>query len=148
MPKSKKSFLVDINVWVAVAYDRHVHHDLAMRWFETASAEEALFCRQTQLAFLRLLTNPRVMGLDAMTQLRAWQAFDELRRDFRVSFISEPEHVEPALRQLTRGLRSGRDVWSDAYLGALANIAGLTLVTMDRGFAHLPGVDALILSGR
>jgi len=148
MPKSKKSFLVDINVWLAVTYSRHVHHDVATSWFETAGADEALFCRQTQLGFLRLLTNPRVMGLDTMTQLRAWQAFDELRWDLRVSFILEPEGIEPILRQLTRGLRSGRDVWSDAYLGAFAKTAGLTIVTMDRGFAHMPGVDALILEER
>lgn len=131
-----------------MVYRRHVHHHLAVRWFETLGADEAFFCRQTQLGLLRLLTNSRVMGLDTMTQLRAWQAFDELRRDLRVSFIPEPEHVEPALRQLTQGLRSGRDVWSDAYLGALANTAGLTIVTMDRGFAHMPGVEALILGER
>ena len=148
MPKSKKSFLVDVNIWFALAYSLHVRHDLAKRWFETIGVGQACFCRLTQLGFLRLLTNPRVMGPNVMTQLRAWQTFDELEEDLRVSFISEPEHVESALRQLTRGLRSGRDVWSDAYLGALANIAGLTLVTMDRGFGHLPGVDALILSGR
>ena len=52
------------------------------------------------------------------------------------------------MRQLMRSFRSGPNAWTDAYLGAFAKAAGLTLVTMDRGFAHMPGVDALTLSRR
>jgi toxin-antitoxin system PIN domain toxin len=143
-----KSFLVDVNVWVALAYSLHVHHDLAKRRFETIGVDQAYFCRLTQLGFLRLLTNPHVMGPNVMTQPRAWQTYDELDQDLRVSFLAEPEHVDSAMRQFTRGYRSGPNAWTDAYLGALANTAGLTVVTMDRGFAHMPGVEALILGDR
>jgi predicted nucleic acid-binding protein len=34
----------------------------------------------------------------------------------------------------------------DAYLAAVADSCGLTLVTFDHGFASFPGVDALILT--
>jgi toxin-antitoxin system PIN domain toxin len=143
-----KSFLVDVNVWVAVAHDLHVHHTLVWSWFETVGLDQAFFCRLTQLGLLRLLTNPRVMGPHVMTQLRAWQAFDELHQDLRVSFLTELPHVELSLRQLTDGSGSGPNVWSDAYLGAVARAAGLTVVTMDRAFAKMPGVEALILRER
>jgi toxin-antitoxin system PIN domain toxin len=102
-----KSFLVDVNVWVALAYSLHVHHDPAKRWFETIGVDQAYFCRLTQLGFLRLLTNPHVMGPNVMTQPRAWQTYDELDQDLRVSFLAEPEHVDSAMRQLNPGYRSG-----------------------------------------
>jgi toxin-antitoxin system PIN domain toxin len=143
-----RSFLVDVNVWVALAYSLHVHHDLAKRWFETIGVDQAYFCRLTQLGLLRLLTNPHVMGPNVMTQPRAWQTYDELDQDLRVSFLAEPEQVVSAMRQLTRAYRSGPNAWTDAYLGAFAKAAGLTIVTMDRGFAHMPGVEALILGDR
>lgn len=148
MPKSKKSFLVDVNVWIAAVYGSHVHHAVARDWFETLGPESACFCRQTQLGFMRLLTNPRVMGADVMTPLGAWQAFDNLLQDVRVIFLSEPEHVDITFRQLTNKSRFGPNVWSDAYLGAIANAADLTVVTLDRAFANMPGVEALLLSER
>ena len=57
MPGSTKSFLFpDINVWVALTYERHVHHLLAHDWLADASDDvRLLFCRFTQLGLLRLL---------------------------------------------------------------------------------------------
>jgi predicted nucleic acid-binding protein len=39
-------------------------------------------------------------------------------------------------RQATRHRRAGLNFWTDAYLSAFAAMAGLTLVTFDRAFAH------------
>jgi toxin-antitoxin system PIN domain toxin len=148
MSVSIKSFLVDVNVWLAMAYGLHVHHGVAARWFETLDTEQALFCRLTQLGLLRLLTNPKVMGVDVMSGRQAWREFDNFLGDERVSFLTEPSDVDLPLRQLTNGSHSGPNVWSDAYLGAVAKAAGLTVVTMDRVFAKMPGVEALILRER
>jgi len=63
MPASKIT-LPDINVCVALASDRHVHHRLARDWFTAIPGAGAAFCRVTQIGFLRLLTNSRVMGED------------------------------------------------------------------------------------
>jgi len=52
MPTSKIT-LPDINVWVALASDRHFHHGLARDWFATVGETGAAFCRVTQMGFLR-----------------------------------------------------------------------------------------------
>ena len=140
-----KFCLVDLNVWLALAYTRHAQHSVAMRWFENAGAAECCFCRLTQLGLLRLLTNATIMGRDIRTDLEAWAAYDELAADFRVSFIDETTGLETAFRSLTGTGRSSNHRWPDAYLGALARISGMKVVTFDRGFLAMPGVDAAIL---
>ena len=66
MPKSTRSFLFpDINVWMALTYEGHVHHAVARDWFEgVSSASRLFFSRFTQLGPLRLLTAEAVMGRD------------------------------------------------------------------------------------
>jgi predicted nucleic acid-binding protein len=54
--------LVDANVWLAIALDGHVHHAAALAWFDGQAEGTCAFCRITQLAFLRHLTNPKIMG--------------------------------------------------------------------------------------
>jgi uncharacterized protein len=59
-------YLSDVNVWVAFASDWHVHHPVAKSWLEGLGTEQIAFCRITDLGFLRLLTNSRVMGEDVL----------------------------------------------------------------------------------
>ncbi|HEY0758459.1 MAG TPA: hypothetical protein VGD59_04290 [Acidisarcina sp.] len=65
------TYLPDVNVWIALASNRHVHHQAAKAWFETLADERSVFCRITELGFLRLLTNIHVMGEDVLTPERA-----------------------------------------------------------------------------
>ena len=116
MRKSTKSFLVDTNVWLALVYDLHVHHQPARHWFESLAANQAFFCRFTQLGLLRLLTNSKVMAKDAMTQRAAWGIYDRTMIDERVNFTTEPPAVETELRRLTQSSSGSTRVWSDAYL--------------------------------
>ncbi len=83
-----KSFFPDVNVWVALSYRGHQHHSVAVSWFEDLNGETASFCRVTQLSFLRLVSHPRIMGEDLKSQSEAWQAYDLLLSDERVSFQS------------------------------------------------------------
>jgi uncharacterized protein len=78
MPESTKSSLFpDINVWLALTYEGHVHHTSAVNWFTTLSDDSGLiFCRFTQLGLLRLLTTGAIMGDEVMTQPEAWAAYD------------------------------------------------------------------------
>ena len=57
------TYLPDVNVWIALAVSGQVHHRTASVWLEEAGDEIITFCRVTQLGFLRLLTNQRVMDL-------------------------------------------------------------------------------------
>src|ERR1041385_2099210 len=134
-----KSCLVDINVWMALGYTRHQHHAAAARWFEQVGEGEATFCRFTQFGFLRLLTNPVVMGIDARTDSEAWMDYDELASDFRVSFIDEPADCEPVLRKLMGTGRASHRLWQDAYLAAIAITGGMRVGSFDRAFQSISG---------
>ena len=59
----KSSLFPDVNVWLALTHRRHIHHQIAADWFRERD-EAMYFCRFTQLALLRLLTNEQVMGTD------------------------------------------------------------------------------------
>ncbi len=142
-----KSYFPDVNVWLALAYRGHQHHPIASAWFE-GEAEEVIFCRFTQLSFLRLLTHPAIMRDEVKTQQEAWKAYDQLSGDARVSFFteSEPQRVEAALRALTASshfpISSGRmPIWR-----RLPGLRGLTLVTFDKALGKLAGKECVLLA--
>ena len=60
---SKSSLFPDVNVWVALTYQGHVHHSAARGWFVSLHADARLFfCRVTQLGLLRLLTTEALVS--------------------------------------------------------------------------------------
>jgi uncharacterized protein len=142
-----KSYFPDVNVWLALAYEGHQHHAAASAWLTRLNGEAIYFCRFTQLALLRLLTHSSVMGDDVRSQSEAWQIYDAFLNDERISFHAEadPEQVQSAFRRLTSGRHASSKQWPDAYLVAFARVAGLTLVTFDRGL-HKASSDAVFLS--
>ncbi len=134
MPPSTTSLFPDINVWVALTYEGHVHHVAAAAWFARLRADATLaFCRFTQLGLLRLLTTQVVMGDEVMTQPKAWAAYDRWLQDPRVTFIDEPAEIEPLFRSLTRRRQPATKDWADSFLAAFATAGGLTVVTFDQG---------------
>jgi predicted nucleic acid-binding protein len=62
--------LLDVTVWLAAAWARHVHHAIAKRYVD-AEEDDMVFCRVTELAFPRLVTNRAVTGADALTRRQA-----------------------------------------------------------------------------
>jgi uncharacterized protein len=141
-----KSYFPDVNVWIALTYRGHVHHSAATHWLEGAGEAQLFFCRLTQLSFLRLLTNAKVMEQDVRTQREAWQTYDRWLEDDRVGFRAEPPQMEAVFRRLTQGARPASNVWPDAYLVSVAKAAAAMVVTLDAGFRNLAGSDALVLS--
>ena len=146
MPASTRSFLFpDVNVWVALTYQGHVHHSAAKGWFGSLQADARLFfCRVTQLGLLRLLTTEAVMGDEVMSQTSAWEAYDRWFEDSRVAFLAEPPAVEHAFRAMSRLRRSAAKDWADSYLAAFAAVSDLTVVTFDQAL-HSKVRQAIIL---
>lgn len=144
MPTSKIS-LPDINVWIALSSDRHAYHGRARDWFRTTGEAGAAFCRITQMGFLRLLTNARVMGDDVLSQRQAWRIYEELADDVRVIFALEPPHIEPIWKKLTQSAFGATGLWTDAYIAAFALLHNFRVVSFDRGFGKIAGLDAVIL---
>jgi toxin-antitoxin system PIN domain toxin len=127
-------FLPDINVWIALSYEGHVHHQRALAWFSSLGpGGRFFFCRFTQLGFLRLLTAEPIMGPDdVMDQPAAWSAYDIWLENERVTFLEEPPDIDPLFRSLTRLRRPATKDWADSYLSAFAAAAELRIVTFDR----------------
>lgn len=132
----KRTFLPDVNIWVALAFDHHDHHALAAQWADRSADASLAFCRLTQQGLLRLATNARVMGEHVRTMADAWRLYDDIMADSRVSFAPEPVGLEVEWRGLTNSHRPSTHLWNDAYLAAFAVVGGYELVTLDRGFAQ------------
>jgi toxin-antitoxin system PIN domain toxin len=126
--------LPDINFWLALAFQSHVHHLSANAWMQAAAQQSCCFCRVTQMGFLRLSTNRKVFPLDALPLDEAWRVNDKVLSDDRVVFADEPGNLEIAWRSATQLQSFATNVWSDAYLAAFAQTAGFAIVTFDKGF--------------
>jgi len=135
---------LDANVWLALLWNRHVHSEKARLWFEEASEEQFFFCRFTQLTVFRLLTTEKIMGTDAKTMSEAWGLWDRIWADSRIAFLPEPDGLEKDFRTRSRLPSRSPKVWADAYLLAFASVAGLKLVTFDRGLKS-GGAEVLLL---
>ena len=120
-----KTFLLDVNVWIALAFDMHTHHTAAASWFKSQGKIQCGFCRTTQQGFLRVATNRKAMLNEAMSLPQAWQTYDIMLQDPRISFFEEPFNLESHWRALTEDYRTSPKIWTDAYLAAFA--VGLTL---------------------
>jgi toxin-antitoxin system PIN domain toxin len=79
--------LPDVNVWIALTSDRHSHHDAARKWLERSADRQLMFCRVTEMGFLRLLTNVHVMGEDALSHAEACGVYEQWRSDRRVALL-------------------------------------------------------------
>lgn len=139
-------FLPDINVWIALTFRAHPHHPAASEWFDEVPEDSCAFCRMTQQGFLRLASNPRVMGKEALSLEKAWEKYDVYLGDPRVVVVPEPADLETIWRSYTRRRSFSSDVWSDAYLAAFARAASLDLVTFDKGMSQYRGVRVTVLS--
>lgn len=137
--------LVDVGVWLAAVWGRHAHHPVAADWFGR-EAEDVLFCRVTQMGLLRLLSNPAIMGNDAIDRSQAWRTFGQLWADERVLWADEPAELDAVWRAISARDDKSHKLWTDDYLAAFAQASEATLVTLDRRLAaRYPSVRVELL---
>jgi predicted nucleic acid-binding protein len=112
----------DVNVWLALLLEEHVHRPTAKRWWESAQSS-VCFIRLTQVSVLRLLTTAAAMSGRPLRMTEAWASYDRLFEDDRVAFLyARKNHASPKL-------------WADAWLLAFAECAGGAVVTFDQALA-------------
>lgn len=144
MPTSK-TYLPDVNVWLNLAYEGHVHNAAAAQWMKSVETGLVAFCRPTQMGLLRLLTNPKVMTDETLNKNQAWEVYDRIREDPRIIFLNEPGDVEENWRFITQSSSAPKD-WTDAYLLAFAKTRALTFVTFDQALAKSDVAPVVLLS--
>lgn len=137
--------LLDANVWLALAAEAHAHHDRAEAYWENEAVSTSAFCRLTQLALLRHLTNKAIMGDPALGPSAAWKKLQEFMALPEVKCLAEPEGLDERLGDFCNLGRTSPNLWTDAYLAAFAKCAGLRLVTFDHGFSRFEALELLIL---
>lgn len=138
--------LPDVNVWLALGVPDHPHHARARRYWFEESARELVFCRVTALAFLRLCTQPAVMGDDPLTVPQSWRAYRAFVELPEVLRAREPEGCESLLGTWATTGNPAARLWTDAYLAAFAMAGGYRLVTFDRDFTRFQSLNLLRLS--
>jgi toxin-antitoxin system PIN domain toxin len=136
--------LVDANLLIYAHVSTFTQHREARDWLDRQLSEFAGVGLPwpSLLAFLRLVTNPRVFErpdpiADAWRQVRSWLACEN-------AWIPHPtdRHVEIVSELLALpGLRS--NLIPDVHLAALAIEHGLTLCSADSDFARFPGLSWL-----
>ena len=139
--------LLDVNVWTAALWAGHEHHRIAQKWLGDHEDDELVFCRVTELAVLRHLSNPAVTGEDVRTRRQAWDVLLELQQDPRVRFLQEPRDLAPLWITLSKRDDISHKLWTDDYLAAFAQAAHADLVTFDRSMhGRYPSVRVITLA--
>ena len=147
-------WLVDTNVWLAAIFTTHPLHQVARDAVQQATpVEPAVFCRATQLSFLRLASTSTLLkayGAEGLTHRDALVALHALQALRQVNVREEPRGTL-ALWQAMSALDSASPkVWMDAYLAAFAISGGLRLLTLDQDFRNFVprGLDLALLQQR
>lgn len=144
--------LLDVNVWLALAHVQHPHHETAREYW-AASTVPMAFCRTSMQGFLRLVTQPAVMGNAVHTPAEAWSIYTAHLATGRSVLLPEPDGVDMVWQRLSSAKGFHIRDWTDAYLASFALCADCRLVSFDAGFAQYqnttknqdPGLDFLHL---
>ena len=149
---SGSAYLFDTNVWVALAFASHPQHRRATEAHRHASTDRpAIFCRATQLSFLRVSTTPAVLhhyGVKAFTNRDALVALKQLVALPTVAYREEPANLLAVWHRLAVSSKASPKLWMDAYLAAFAMAGGYQMVTTDKAFKQFKGLDLLVLSSK
>ncbi|MEW6665026.1 MAG: TA system VapC family ribonuclease toxin [Thermodesulfobacteriota bacterium] len=126
--------LLDVNVLIALAWPSHVHHGQAHEWFARCAINGWATCPLTQLAFVRISSNPKIIP-EAVLPQQALKVLKQIvehrhhvfwRDDLALNDRSIPVSNIMGHRQLT-----------DAYLLGLAIRNRGRLVTLDESISSL-----------
>ena len=131
--------LVDANILIYAHVESCPQHQMSRVWLDQQlnGSNRVGLPWSSMLAFLRLVTNPRVFErpeamVDAWGQVRAWLACE-------TTWIPQPteRHID-LLDELLSLPGVHANLMPDAHLAALALEHGLTLCSTDGDFARFP----------
>lgn len=138
-------YLVDANILVYSTDEGSVHHDVARDWLDEQSAgvpRTVGLPWPSLLAYLRLVTNPRIYS-PAAAPADAWRRVEDwLSRPATWIPVPGPRH-QRVLAEIVQACHPVGNLVPDAHLAALAREHGLTLVSTDTDFAKFSGITWL-----
>ena len=125
--------MLDVNVWLALAHVHHPHHECARQYW-AASTVPMVFCRTSMQGFLRLVTQPAVMGSAVHTPAEAWSIYSAHLATGRSVLLPEPDGLDMVWQRLSSTKSFHIRDWTDVYLASFALCADCRLVSFDAGF--------------
>lgn len=139
--------IADANVLFPLLVNGHVAHEAAWRWWERKPDGGIGLCLLTRLAVLRLLTNRVAMNGAPIKPAAALKAWQRLATDPRCFYIdSPPASHEACFVALVSGREATPNLWTDAWLAALAKSFDHEVATFDRGFQSFKGLRLHLLT--
>lgn len=144
--------LPDINVWLALAVREHPFHAAARAYWQEARAQDTRlwFCRTTMLGLVRLLCQPKGVGKGALALPQALRLYRQWSEVPDIGLLPEPPDADKLLDRFAATTKPPLPtrLWTDAWLAATAEAAGLRLVTFDADFARFGLTRHLLLKNR
>ncbi len=137
--------LPDLNVWLALACPDHGHHRQALTYWEQQAAEQVLFCTVTALGLVRLVCQPKLMGMAVRSTGEAAALLQAFCQQPGVSMAMPEQAGWDVFHQLLDSGDVPARLCTDAYLAALALANGWRLVSFDRDFDRFTGLERLAL---
>ena len=135
------SYLLDVNVLIALLWPPHQGHTKVQRWFALNARHGWATCAMTQAGFVRIVSNP-LFSRQVVSPLDALQVLAGSLQHPTHQFWIEDINVSMALAQFGSRLVGHRQI-TDAYLLALAIHKKGSLVSLDAGVSSLlPGQRA------
>ncbi len=128
-------YLLDVNVLIALAWPNHVHHVIAHAWFEKIGHFCWSSCPLTQLAFVRISSNPKIIA-DAVSPRAALQSLGKMTAMARHEFWPDDLPLIGLAGFSAAALAGHRQV-TDAYLIELAKHRKGIVATLDAGLSDL-----------
>jgi toxin-antitoxin system PIN domain toxin len=122
-------FLLDANVLIALAWPAHTAHDRAQRWFAKNAHHGWATCPLTELAFVRVISNP-AFSQDALTPREALGLLGANVKHPSHRFWPDALPVPDAIKDVQQKL-IGHQQLTDAYLLGLAAHHKARLATLD-----------------
>ncbi|MBZ5706439.1 MAG: VapC toxin family PIN domain ribonuclease [Acidobacteriia bacterium] len=129
------TFLLDVNVLIALAWPDHSAHRLVQRWFARTGCHSWATCPFTEAAFVRILSNPS-FSERAVTPAEALDALRISTRRTGHHFWTDDVSFEEAVRTF-QGRIAGHQQVTDAYLLGLVLHRKGRLATLDRAILAL-----------
>ena len=129
------TFLLDVNVLLALWVPTQQDHQKVTAWFHSEGASQWATCPITQAGFVRLASNPALTP-DALSVTEALDLVAANLKHPGHVFWADSLDVPSCLSLCRKGLQGYRQI-TDAYLVGLAIHKQAYLVTLDRSIASL-----------
>jgi toxin-antitoxin system PIN domain toxin len=138
--------IADANVLFPLLVKGHAAHEVATAWWSEQADATVATCLLTRLAVLRLLTNRAAMNgapVSPNEALKAWRRLSDDPRSFYIDTQST-EH-ETRFTSFVSSREPTPNLWTDAWLAALALSLDYEMTTFDRGFKSFRGLKLRLL---